>query len=73
MLKAGQAAPTFVLPDADMEPMDITGFRGKNHVILFFYPKDDTPGCTLEATDFSDHEDEFTRHGCVIVGISRDD
>ena len=43
MLKAGQAAPTFVLPDADMEPMDITGFRGKNHVILFFYPKDDTP------------------------------
>jgi len=73
MLKAGQAAPTFVLPDADMEPIDIAQFYGKNHVILFFYPKDDTPNCTLEATDFSDHEDEFTRHNCTILGISRDD
>jgi len=73
MLKAGQAAPTFVLPDADMEPIDIAQFHGKNHVILFFYPKDDTPSCTLEATDFSDHEDEFARHDCTILGISRDD
>jgi thioredoxin-dependent peroxiredoxin len=73
MLKAGQAAPTFVLPDADMEPIDIAQFHGKNHVILFFYPKDDTPNCTLEATDFSDHEDEFARHDCTILGISRDD
>lgn len=73
MLKAGQAAPTFTLPDADMEPIDIAQFNGKNHVILFFYPKDDTPGCTLEATDFSDHEDEFARHDCTILGISRDD
>lgn len=73
MLKAGQAAPTFVLPDADMEPIDIAQFHGKSHVILFFYPKDDTPNCTLEATDFSDHEDEFTRHDCTILGISRDD
>jgi peroxiredoxin Q/BCP len=73
MLKVGQAAPTFVLPDADMEPIDIAQFQGKTHVILFFYPKDDTPGCTLEATDFSDHEDEFARHDCTIIGISRDE
>ena len=73
MLKAGQAAPMFVLPDADMEPLDIAQFHGKNHVILFFYPKDDTPSCTLEATDFSDHEEEFVRHDCTIIGISRDD
>jgi peroxiredoxin Q/BCP len=73
MLKAGQAAPMFVLPDADMESIDIAQFHGKNHVILFFYPRDDTPGCTLEATDFSDHEDEFARHDCTILGISRDD
>jgi peroxiredoxin Q/BCP len=73
MLKIGQMAPSFVLPDAEMESIDIAQFRGKCHVILFFYPKDDTPACTLEATDFSDHEDEFKSHDCVIMGISRDD
>ena len=73
MLKAGQVAPMFVLPDADMESIDIAQYRGKNNVILFFYPRDDTPGCTLEATDFSDHEDEFSRHECIVIGISRDD
>jgi peroxiredoxin Q/BCP len=73
MLKAGQAAPSFILPDADMEEIDMAQYLGKNNLILFFYPKDDTPHCTLEATDFSDHEDEFQRHGCTIMGISRDD
>jgi peroxiredoxin Q/BCP len=73
MLKAGQAAPSFILPDADMEEVDMAQYLGKNNLILFFYPKDDTPHCTLEATDFSDHEDEFQRHGCTIMGISRDD
>jgi peroxiredoxin Q/BCP len=73
MLKEGQAAPTFVLPDADMELVDVSHFLGKQNLILFFYPKDDTPHCTLEATDFSDHEDEFQRQGCMIMGISRDD
>jgi peroxiredoxin Q/BCP len=73
MLKAGQTAPMFVLPDADMESVDINSFRGKYNVILFFYPRDDTPGCTLEATDFSDHEDEFLSHDCIVLGISRDD
>ena len=56
-----------------MKPIDIAQYRGKNHVILFFYPRDDTPSCTLEATDFSDHEDEFLRHECIVMGISRDD
>lgn len=73
MLKAGQAAPTFVLPDADMELVDLAQYVGKHNLILFFYPKDDTPHCTLEATDFSDHEDEFQRADCTIMGISRDD
>lgn len=73
MLKVGQEAPMFVLPDADMESVDIADFRGKHNVILFFYPRDDTPGCTLEATDFSDHENEFLGHGCQVIGISRDD
>jgi len=73
MLKVGETAPMFVLPDADMESVDINHFRGKHNVILFFYPRDDTPGCTLEATDFSDHEDEFLGHDCIVIGISRDD
>jgi peroxiredoxin Q/BCP len=73
MLEVGDAAPMFALPDADMDIVDIAAYRGKNHVILFFYPRDDAPACTLEATDFSDHEDEFSRYGCVVFGISRDD
>jgi peroxiredoxin Q/BCP len=73
MLKVGQTAPMVVLPDADMESVDLKQFQGKHNVILFFYPRDDTPGCTLEATDFSDHEDEFRSHDCVVIGISRDD
>jgi peroxiredoxin Q/BCP len=73
MLKNGQAAPAIVLPDADMELFELAGLLGKSRVVVFFYLKDDTPGCTLEATDFSDHEDDFARHACSIVGISRDD
>lgn len=73
MLKAGQAAPMFVLPDADMELIDIAAFQGKTNVILFFYPRDDAPCCTLQATDFSDHEDEFARFDCRVLGVSRDD
>ena len=73
MLKPGQAAPEFTLPDADMELVSLAAYQGRQHVILFFYPKDDTPGCTLEATDFSDHEEEFGRRDCTLLGISRDD
>jgi peroxiredoxin Q/BCP len=72
-LQAGQAAPLFSLPDADMETVDLAQFRGKMSVVLYFYPKDGTPGCTLVATDFSDHEDEFARHDCVVLGVSPDD
>ena len=73
MLKPGKAAPEFALPDADMELVELAAYKGKRHIILFFYPRDDTPGCTLEATDFSDHEDEFERRDCTLLGISRDD
>ena len=73
VLRAGEPAPLFSLPDADMESVDLAGFRGKKNVVLYFYPKDGTPGCTLEATDFSDHEEEFSRHDYVVIGVSRDD
>lgn len=73
MIQKGQTAPAFALHDADMQPVKLSSFKGKKHVVLFFYPRDGTPGCTLEACDFSDHEDQFVRHDCVILGVSRDD
>ena len=73
MLKEGQVAPLFVLPDADMESIDLSAFKGEKNVILFFYPRDNTPSCTLEVTDFSDHEDDFLKHDYVVIGINCDD
>jgi peroxiredoxin Q/BCP len=73
MLQPGQSAPDFSLPDADMEIFDFASLRGKHCAVVFFYPKDGTPYCTQEAIEFSDHEDDFNKLGCVILGISRDD
>jgi peroxiredoxin Q/BCP len=73
MLAPGQTAPSFELPDADMQTVDLSTFKGKKNVVLYFYPKDGTPGCTLVTTDFSDHEDQFGKHDCVVLGVSRDD
>lgn len=72
MVKVGQAAPGFTLPDADMEMVKLSAFKGKP-VVLYFYPKDDTPGCTIQAIEFSDHEDEFSRLDAVVLGVSKDD
>ncbi len=72
-LHAGQAAPLFSLPDADMEPVKLAQYRGKKNVVLYFYPRDGTPGCILQATDFSDHESDFAQHDCVVMGVSPDD
>jgi peroxiredoxin Q/BCP len=73
LLQAGTEAPHFELPDADMEMFSLSALRGKKNVILYFYPKDDTPGCTMEANEFSDLEDDFAKHDAVVVGVSRDD
>ncbi|MDR2839104.1 MAG: peroxiredoxin [Azonexus sp.] len=73
MLKAGETAPRFALPDADMETVDLAAYLGQKHLVLFFYAKDGTPCCTREATDFSDHEKDFAEADCVVFGISRDD
>ena len=73
LLKLGDQAPDFSLPDADMETVNLATYKGRKHVVLFFYPKDGTPGCTTEATDFSDHEEDFGRQNCVLFGISRDE
>lgn len=73
MLHPGQTAPNFSLPDADMQTVSLSEYRGKKNVVLYFYPRDDTPVCTLQAIEFSDHEDQFGRYNCVILGVSRDD
>jgi peroxiredoxin Q/BCP len=73
MLQAGNAAPGFDLPDADMEMVKLASFKGRNNIVLYFYPKDDTPGCTLEAIEFSDLEDDLAGLDTLVIGISRDD
>jgi peroxiredoxin Q/BCP len=73
MLKTGEPAPQFDLPDSEMELVSLAGFFGSKNVVLYFYPKDDTPGCTLEAIDFSELEDQFAAHDTVVLGVSMDD
>ncbi len=73
MLAPGQSAPEFDLPNADMEMVRLAAYRNKKNVVLYFYPKDDTPGCTLQAVDFSDMEEDFLRHDTIVLAVSRDD
>jgi len=69
----GQPAPLFSLPDADMEMFDLASVLGSHHVVLYFYPRDNTPGCTRQAIDFSDHDADFAQEKCIVVGVSPDD
>lgn len=72
MLKAEDRAPDFCLPNADMEMKALADFSDKT-LVLYFYPRDDTPGCTLQATEFSELLDLFDEAGAWVVGISQDD
>ncbi|MBS0372857.1 MAG: peroxiredoxin [Proteobacteria bacterium] len=69
----GSPAPLFSLPDADMEMFDLASVLGSRHVVLYFYPRDNTPGCTRQAIDFSDHDADFEQERCMVIGISPDD
>jgi len=72
MLKPSQLAPNFtVLNEAD-KPISLADFRGKQKVVLYFYPKDDTPGCTIEANQFTALVDEFAKADTTVIGISMD-
>ena len=68
----GKPAPDFSLPSTTGENISLKQFKGKKTVVLYFYPKDETPGCTREACDFRDLAAEFERHNAVILGISTD-
>ncbi len=72
MLQPGDKTPSLSLPDADLERVDLTQFLGSKNVVLYFYPRDDTPGCTLEALEFTDLQADFEDLETEILGVSRD-
>lgn len=71
MIKIGSTVPTFELPSTSGKNFSLADQLGKN-IIIYFYPKDDTPGCTTEGQDFRDRWNTFTERNCEIIGISRD-
>ena len=68
----GRPAPDFSLPSTTGEPVSLRQFKGRKTVVLYFYPKDETSGCTREACDFRDHHEELERHNVVVLGVSPD-
>ena len=72
-IAVGQPAPDFVLKDQNQKEVKLSDFKGKKNVVLYFYPKDGTPGCTMEANEFSDLDEEFAKLDTIVIGISRDD
>ncbi len=71
MLKVGETAPDFTLPDADMTMTDSASLAGSPYVI-YFYPKDDTPGCTMEGLEFTELMPDFEALGAAVIGVSKD-
>ena len=67
----GRKAPSFTLPDAEGRRVSLADFKGKD-VVVYFYPRDDTPGCTKEACGFRDYWKELQRAGVVVLGVSAD-
>lgn len=72
MLEKGQSAPPFNSINQSNQPIALADFTGSKNVILYFYPKDDTPGCTIEANQFTALQDEFAKCDTVILGVSKD-
>jgi thioredoxin-dependent peroxiredoxin len=70
-LEIGQAAPLFAAQSDEGSEISLLELKGKN-VVLYFYPKDDTPGCTIEAQDFSKKIKEFEKLDCIVLGVSKD-
>ena len=71
MIFAGMRAPDFTLPDQNGNLHSLSDYRGEK-VVLYFYPKDNTSGCTVEAVGFRDETDNIARHNAVIIGVSKD-
>lgn len=71
MLQAGMQAPDFTLPDKDGNPVTLSDYRGKK-VVVYFYPKDNTSGCTKQALGYKDLYEKFQAAGIEVIGISKD-
>jgi peroxiredoxin Q/BCP len=71
MIETGTEAPDFTLPDQDGRPVHLADLRGRK-VVLYFYPKADTPGCTTQACGIRDHSSEYDAAGAVVLGVSPD-
>ena len=72
MLEKNQKAPDFSTPNQHNEMISLSDYKGKKNVVLYFYPKDDTPGCTIEANQFTELACEFARADTVVLGASKD-
>lgn len=72
MLEKNQPAPLFSTPNQSNELVNLADFSGSKNVVLYFYPKDDTPGCTIEANDFTRLADEFSKLETIVIGVSKD-
>ena len=72
MLARHQTAPVFSSHDQDGNIISLSDFKGKKNVILYFYPKDDTPGCTIEAKQFTELASEFADLDTIVIGVSKD-
>jgi peroxiredoxin Q/BCP len=72
MLEQHQQAPQFSAKNQSNETVNLSEYSGKKNVVLYFYPKDDTPGCTIEANQFTQLAEEFAKADTVIIGVSKD-
>ncbi len=72
MLEQNQDAPTFSAPNQNQDIISLADFKGEKNVILYFYPKDDTPGCTIEANQFTGLAHEFEALDTIVLGVSKD-
>jgi len=73
MLQKNTNAPNFKTVNQNNDAVSLSDFNNQKNIVLYFYPKDDTTGCTIEANQFTDLVDEFTKHETVILGVSKDD
>jgi len=72
MLKVNEAAPVFSVVNQSGETVNLSDYLAKYNVVLYFYPKDDTPGCTIEANEFTSMAGEFASEDTVVIGVSKD-
>ncbi len=72
MLEKNQSAPLFTTPNQDGDSISLADYQGSKNVVLYFYPKDDTPGCTIEANQFTELAEDFAKVDTVVLGVSKD-